>query len=161
MKKQHRGVSGKFNIVLRTNQNTIYEVKFKSKTQKPQNLKFEIENTNIKANNLEELENYLKGRINKGEEKTISIKWSWEYENSIKNNIQDTKDAMKIESYKFEIFATGEEIIQERRNNPKSIKRIIKFNWIKQKYEQKDNFYTYNIFNLSIHMHNSRSKIYQ
>lgn len=105
------GVSGKFNIVLRTNQNTIYEVKFKSKTQKPQNLKFEIENTNIKANNLEELENYLKGRINKGEEKTISIKWSWEYENSIKNNIQDTKDAMKIESYKFEIFATGEEII--------------------------------------------------
>lgn len=117
------GVSGKFNIVLRTNQNTIYEVKFKSKTQKPQNLKFEIENTNIKANNLEELENYLKGRINKGEEKTISIKWSWEYENSIKNNIQDTKDAMKIESYKFEIFATGEEIIQERRNNPKSIKK--------------------------------------
>ena len=117
------GVSGKFNIVLRTNQNTIYEVKFKSKTQKPQNLKFEIENTNIKANNLEELENYLKGIINKGEEKTISIKWSWEYENSIKNNIQDTKDAMKIESYKFEIFATGEEIIQERRNNPKSIKK--------------------------------------
>lgn len=105
------GVSGKFNIVLKTNKNTIYEIKFKSKTQKPQNLNFEIENTNIKANTLEELEKYLKGKINKGEEKTISIKWSWEYENNSKNNIQDTKDAMKIESYKFEIYATGEEII--------------------------------------------------
>lgn len=102
------GVSGEFDIIIKTNENSKYQIYFISKNEKPQNLKFSIANTNIISNKIENLAPYLKGNLNKGESKIITIKWNWNYENELEGNIQDTKDAKNIDQYVFDIYTYGE-----------------------------------------------------
>ena len=102
------GVSGEFDIIIKTNENSKYQIYFISKNEKPQNLKFSIANTNIISNKIENLAPYLKGNLNKGESKIITIKWNWNYENGLEGNIQDTKDAKNIDQYVFDIYTYGE-----------------------------------------------------
>ena len=101
------GTSGSFEILLETNQKIKYEIKFKSKNDKPQNLYFKIEGKDEKYRTLEEMEKDLKGEIQKS--KKITIDWEWEYEGNNIQNIQDTNDGTKIVKYNFTIFALGYE----------------------------------------------------
>ncbi len=105
------GVKGSFDIVIYSNHDANYNIYFESINQKPQNLKFYIVGSNYYKKTLEELSNSLSGTIQKGDKKTISIGWEWEYENGEKGNLQDTEDAELIDKYLFNILALGEEII--------------------------------------------------
>ena len=53
----------------------------------------------------------MHGNLKKGETKTITIKWNWNYENELEGNIQDTKDAKNIDKYVFDIYTYGEQEI--------------------------------------------------
>ena len=99
------GTSGKFEILLETNENIDYKIKFKSKNDKPKNLIFQIEGKDRKYKSLEEMEPELQGEIK--ETKSIIINWKWEYETNGAKNRQDTEDGEKIKQYQFEIYAIG------------------------------------------------------
>ena len=103
------GISGKFDIVLKTNKTSEYQIYFESKNEKPKNLFFNISNTDIHVSSIEELSQYLRGSLKKGDTKTITIEWSWKYENELQGNIQDTEDSKNISEYVFNIYTYGEE----------------------------------------------------
>lgn len=105
------GVSGEFDIIIKTNKDTKYQIYLLSKNEKPENLKFNIANTNIYANKIEDLTQYLTGNLKKGETKTVTINWNWNYENEERGNVQDTEDSKNIDKYIFEIYTYGEELI--------------------------------------------------
>ncbi len=100
------GTKGAFEILLETNEKIHYQIKFKSKNQKPENLTFKIEGKDKKYNKLEEMEEDLQGEIK--ENKRIIINWQWEYETSETQNRQDTEDGKKIRQYHFTIYAIGQ-----------------------------------------------------
>ena len=105
-KKIQPGTKGYFDIVLnaqKSNARMIYKTQIKSNNEKPKNLKFNIKGKNLNVENIEELESFLQGKIEKGEKKIITIEWKWEYESAEKNNIQDTIDGQNIKKYNFEI----------------------------------------------------------
>ncbi len=101
------GIEGEFDIVLTTNLDTKYQVRFYSLNLKPYNLKFENLETKEVVNNLEELS--LEGKLQKGTSKTIPIHWYWNYEETKEGDLQDTIDSKSIESYKFTINTIGEQ----------------------------------------------------
>ena len=101
------GTEGEFDIVLTTNSNTRYQVKFNSLSSKPYNLKFQNLETKETVNNLEELN--LEGTLQKNTLKSIPIHWYWKYENTKEGNIQDTIDSKKIKNYEFSINTVGEQ----------------------------------------------------
>lgn len=103
------GISGSFDIVIKTNKDSEYQIYFISKNEKPQNLEFKIANTNIYSNKIEDLSKYLKGYLKKGESKVVTIEWNWNYENEEKGDIQDTKDSQNIDKYIFDIYTYGEQ----------------------------------------------------
>ena len=105
------GISGEFDIIVKTNRNSKYQIYFISKNEKPQNLEFKIANTNISVNKIEDLAKYLTGILEKGQTRTVTIEWSWNYENDVKGNIQDTKDSKNIDEYIFDIYTYGEQVI--------------------------------------------------
>ena len=105
------GISGEFDVVVKTNRNSKYQIYFISQNEKPQNLEFKIANTNISVNKIEDLAKYLTGTLEKGQTRTVTIEWSWNYENDTKGNIQDTKDAKNIDEYIFDIYTYGEQVI--------------------------------------------------
>lgn len=100
------GIEGEFNIILMTNLDTKYQIKFSSKSIKPQNLKFKNLETEEMVNNIQDLD--LEGTLKKNTTKIIPIKWSWSYENTKEGDLQDTIDGKKIKNYEFSINATGE-----------------------------------------------------
>ena len=67
-------------------------------------------NTKAEAKTLEELEKSLVGDIEKDEQKVISVRWYWPYDESEKEDKQDTIDSLSIEKYFFNIYVTGEAI---------------------------------------------------
>ena len=101
------GTEGEFDIVLTTNSNTRYQVKFNSLNSKPYNLKFQNLETKETVNNLEELN--LEGTLQKNTLKSIPIHWYWNYENTKEGDIQDTIDSKKIKNYEFSINTVGEQ----------------------------------------------------
>ena len=109
------GSSGSFNILLDSNQDLNYKVQFFSLNEKPKNLNFiALKNGRfiISSNTLEELSYSLSGYISKNQKIKITINWYWDYENNNQEqDIQDTKDAENIKTYKFNICTVGEEII--------------------------------------------------
>lgn len=105
------GIEGEFQIILEANEDTNYQIVFQSKNEKPKNLKFENVETKIQKDNLEDLNADLTGKINKNEKKTITIHWSWQYENTEKENQQDTLDSKNIQKYEFTIYANGQSVI--------------------------------------------------
>ena len=99
----HHGTSGKFEIILETNQKINYKIKFESKNDKPQNLSFWIDGKDKKYKRLEDMQNELQGEIDTN--KSIIIDWSWDYEIGENQNIQDTKDGENLTKYNFTIYA--------------------------------------------------------
>ena len=57
------GLEGVFDIIIKSNHNTKYSVEFKSKNEKPKNLKFQDIDTKKEADSLEDLQNFLCGSI--------------------------------------------------------------------------------------------------
>ena len=105
-KKIAPGTSGAFEIILETNEKVNYQIKFKSKNEKPKNLNFQLDGKDRKYQTLEEMEKELKGELK--ESKTINISWKWEYEISQNQDIQDTRDGEKLKQYQFEIYVIGD-----------------------------------------------------
>lgn len=101
------GTSGEFSIILNSNSNLNYQIKFQSKNLKPENLYFSIKGFNKTYKKLEEMESILKGKIIKNQEKKITICWKWEYEINKNQDIQDTEDGIKLKNYNFTIYTIG------------------------------------------------------
>lgn len=101
------GTSGEFSIILNSNTNLNYQLKFQSENQKPKNLKFSIKGEKKTYKTLEEMEEILKGKILKNQERKITILWKWEYESDIKQDVQDTDDGTKLKNYNFTIYTIG------------------------------------------------------
>lgn len=97
------GTNGNFEILINSNKDSQYQVKFKEEALKPENLKFYYKNQEY--NELKQLEKVLNGEVKKQKPQYISIYWEWEYENN-KDEI-DTKDGKTIRNYKFEIGVIG------------------------------------------------------
>ena len=102
------GLEGTFDIILKTNANSKYYIKFENQTKKPKNLRFKDLNSQKETNTLEELEEVLVGNINRGDVKKVSIYWFWPYESDENEDIQDTKDSKNIGKYIFDIYVIGE-----------------------------------------------------
>ncbi len=99
------GTKGNFEIVLETNEKIYYQIKFESKTDKPQNLKFQMNGEGREYEKLEDMQSQLQGEIN--ENKRIIINWEWKYEENETKDKQDTKDGQTIGKYNFTIYAIG------------------------------------------------------
>jgi hypothetical protein len=104
-RKIQPGTKGEFSILLTSNENLDYSIKFQSKNQKPHNLKFKLKNNENIYNSLENMESKLKGTISKNEKKKITIKWFWEYESN--QDVIDTQDGINIKQYNFTIYTIG------------------------------------------------------
>lgn len=102
------GLEGTFDIILKTNANSKYYIKFENQTEKPKNLRFKDLNSQKETNTLEELKEVLVGNINRGDVKKVSIYWFWPYESDENEDIQDTKDSKNIGKYIFDIYVIGE-----------------------------------------------------
>ena len=103
------GTKGEFDIILTTNKNLRYNVKFESKNQKPKNLVFSIKGKDKVYSSLEEMQEYLVGNISPSEEKIITIFWEWKYESGGNEDFQDTSDGINLTKYNFDIYTIGGE----------------------------------------------------
>ena len=103
------GTQGHFYIILKSNKNSKYNVRFVSKNTKPKNLKFYKENDKKSYNSLEELENELVGSLEPYKDKIIKINWKWEYSMNNIKDLEDTKDGQFIRKYNFNIYVIGKE----------------------------------------------------
>jgi len=113
------GVQGEFSIIISTKNSTVdmkYSVNFENVTnEKPSNLWFKVKGQEKIYNSLQELEKELVGKAKKHTENEIIIEWYWPYEaenNKDNQDIIDTTDGKKLESYKFKIKVNGEEVIR-------------------------------------------------
>lgn len=102
------GSKGNFSIKIVDNEKyeeaKNYNITFKSKNAKPQNLYFYLnDNEDEKYATLEEMQNVIEQKLNNKKQKEIIINWKWEYNNSNEGNKQDTADGMKIKEYNFDI----------------------------------------------------------
>ena len=102
------GSEGNFSIKIVDNEKyeeaKNYNITFKSKNAKPQNLYFYLnDNEDEKYATLEEMQNVIEQKLNNKKQKEIIINWKWEYNNSNEGNKQDTVDGMKIKEYNFDI----------------------------------------------------------
>lgn len=102
------GTKGNFSIMLYGKENLKYQIIFKSKNPKPENLVFKESGREYKT--LEDLGKNLIGSLQKAEIKEIIIEWEWKYQTNKNQDIQDTIDGKEIKEYNFEIIAKGEEI---------------------------------------------------
>lgn len=101
------GTSGRFDILLISNEDLNYKIEFESKSEKPTNLQFYTSENGKSYHSLEELGEDLTGRVLRQEEKTIPVHWKWEYEISEEQDKQDTLEAKKIREYDFLIYVQG------------------------------------------------------
>ena len=101
------GTSGRFDILLNSNQNMNYKIVFESENEKPTNLQFYTLEDNKKYTTLEELGENLTGTILKNEQKNIPVYWEWIYEANQEQNKQDTLEAKRIREYHFLIYVQG------------------------------------------------------
>lgn len=101
------GTSGRFDILLNSNQNMNYKIVFESENEKPTNLQFYTLEDNKKYTTLEELGENLTGTISKNEQKNIPVYWEWIYEANQEQNKQDTLEAKRIREYHFLIYVQG------------------------------------------------------
>lgn len=104
------GTNGNFEILLETNEKIYYQINFESKTEKPQNLKFQIKGKDKKYEKLEDMQTQLQGEIS--ENKRIIINWEWKYEENEIKDKQDTKDGQTIGKYHFTIYAIGKSLYE-------------------------------------------------
>lgn len=114
------GTSGSFDIIIDATDTQVgikYNIISIEETNKPHNLKFIYEEKEY--NTLKELQEKMSGIINtndKNKVRTLKILWKWNYETGStaeeinKNDLIDTQDAQNIQSYKFTICVSGEQI---------------------------------------------------
>ena len=115
------GTQGFFEIIVDASEADVgidYEIKFENETKKPSNLIFRYEN--IESKSLKDLEETLKGSIKKEDTEKIKIfeiEWEWKYENGNdfqaihKNDELDTKEALQLTNYTFDILVSGTQSI--------------------------------------------------
>ena len=115
------GTSGFFEIIIDASKAEVgidYDVQFVNETSKPSNLLFKCNET--QSYTLKEMENVLKGSINKDDQEKIkiyAIEWEWKYETgenpqSIQKNDEiDTKNGLELENYSFDIEVTGTQML--------------------------------------------------
>ncbi len=101
------GTSGRFDMILNSNENMQYQIEFESNNEKPTNLCFFTEEDEKRYTSLEALGETLKGSILKNEEKKLSIDWEWRYETTKEQDKIDTTEAKKIREYNFIIYVQG------------------------------------------------------
>lgn len=89
-----------------SNEKINYQIKFESKNEKPKNLHFRMEGKDRKYKKLEDMEEELRGEVEKN--KKIKIHWQWEYERNEIQDLEDTKDGEKIKQYNFMIYTIGQ-----------------------------------------------------
>lgn len=103
------GTQGHFYIILKSNKNSKYNVRFVSKNTKPKNLIFYIQNDENKYTSLEGLEKVLAGTIEANKQEIIKVNWIWEYSVNNTEDMEDTKDGKNINKYNFDIYVIGKE----------------------------------------------------
>lgn len=101
------GTKGHFEIVLISNRDINYKIIFENLNEKPQNLIFSIKGSDREYNNLNELQQELIGNLEKNKVKRIDVNWRWKYENNLADNLQDTKDGINLDMYKFNIYTVS------------------------------------------------------
>ncbi len=113
------GVQGEFSIIISTKNSTVdmkYSVNFENVTNdKPSNLFFKVKGEEKAYRSLQELEKELIGQAKRHSKKEIVIEWYWPYEieaDKANQDIIDTSNGQKLESYKFKINVKGEEVIR-------------------------------------------------
>ena len=114
------GTSGSFNILVDATGSEVginYNITFTEEENKPQNLKFEYNDTEY--NSIKDLEDDLSGTINANDEnktRTLNVKWKWDYETGsdpeeiLSNDLIDTEDAKRIPNYTFDVVITGTQV---------------------------------------------------
>ena len=114
------GTSGSFNIIVDATGSDVginYNIAFTEEENKPQNLKFEYNDTEY--NSIKELEEDLSGTINANDEektRTLNVKWKWDYETGSSpeeiesNDLVDTQDGQSIKNYTFNVVVTGTQV---------------------------------------------------
>ncbi len=114
------GTSGSFNIIIDATGSEVginYNIIFTNENNKPQNLKFMY--NDVEYNTIQELESDLSGIINANDEektKTLNVGWKWNYETGsnqeevANNDLIDTQDAERIQSYTFDVVITGTQV---------------------------------------------------
>ena len=114
------GTSGSFNIIVDATGSEVginYNITFTEEENKPQNLKFEYNDTEY--NSIKDLEADLSGTINANDEektRTLNVKWKWDYETGSNpeevssNDLVDTEDAKRIQNYTFDVVVTGTQV---------------------------------------------------
>ena len=101
------GTEGHFDIVLISNKDINYKIIFENLNEKPQNLVFSIKGSDKEYYNLNELQHELIGILEKNKVKRIEVNWRWTYENNLADNLQDTKDGIYLDMYKFNIYTVS------------------------------------------------------
>ena len=101
------GTEGHFDIVLISNKDINYKIIFENLNEKPQNLVFSIKGSDKEYYNLNELQHELIGILEKNKVKRIEVNWRWTYENNLADNLQDTKDGINLDMYKFNIYTVS------------------------------------------------------
>lgn len=89
-----------------------YFINFENITDdKPQNMIFKIKGNEKEYKSLQELEKTLTGIAKKNSKTIVGIEWNWPYEIDNEQDVVDTENGEKLESYKFKINVKGEEVI--------------------------------------------------
>lgn len=109
------GTSGEFSIILDARASDVgvdYIVRFNNELNKPTNIIFKYNNKTYKS--LNEIGNIAGAIMANGEKtKLINIEWEWPYRTGSTSQIQqvndeiDTKEAITLADYTFEIMAIG------------------------------------------------------
>ena len=93
------GCNGQFTIMLNGEIEDKTKIIISEKSNKPQNLKFKINNSKYKS--LEDMKDKIKDELI--ENKKVVINWKWLYEENEECDISDTIDGIKANEYIFEI----------------------------------------------------------
>lgn len=117
------GTSGSFNILVDATGSEVginYNITFTEEENKPQNLKFEYNDTEY--NSIKDLEDDLSGTINANDEnktRTLNVKWKWNYETGsnpteiASNDKIDTQNAQEITNYEFDVIVSGTQVVPQ------------------------------------------------
>lgn len=114
------GTEGSFNIVIDATGTDVginYNIDFSEETNKPTNLKFTYDEKEYTS--IEELTEDLSGVINandENKERTLNIKWKWDYETGetpeeiASNDEIDTLEAATLSDYTFNVTVSGTQV---------------------------------------------------
>lgn len=114
------GTEGSFNIVIDATGTDVginYNIDFSEESNKPTNLKFTYDEKEY--NSIEELTEDLSGVINandENKERTLNIKWKWDYETGetpeeiASNDEIDTLEAATLSDYTFNVTVSGTQV---------------------------------------------------